>query len=193
MADSLIALVGLGNPGPEYAETRHNAGFWLLDLLARQHGGEFRPDGKFHGEVTRVRIAQQTLVMLKPSTYMNRSGQAVSALLNFYKIPVEQLVVAHDELDLPAGTVRFKQGGGHGGHNGLRDIHKPLGPDYRRIRIGVGHPGQRELVMRYLTESRPSRTERETIDQALIETSSAIETWLSGSWDKAVQALHSSC
>lgn len=192
MPDSLIALVGLGNPGPDYAETRHNAGFWLLDKLAQSASVEFRPDRKFHGEITRLRIGPQSLILLKPSTWMNRSGQAVSALCNFYKIPTDNLVVAHDELDLPVGTVRFKQGGGHGGHNGLRDIHKPLGPDYRRIRIGVGHPGSRELVMRYLTESRPSRAERESIDLGLEATTAAIDTWMHGSWDKAVQALHSS-
>ena len=192
MADSLIALIGLGNPGAEYAETRHNAGFWLLDRLAEDHQLSFRPDSKFHGLVARARVAGQDLLLLKPSTWMNRSGQAVSALARFYKLPADQLLVVHDELDLPVGTARFKRGGGHGGHNGLRDIHKPMGPDYRRLRVGVGHPGQRELVMRYLTESRPSRQERDAIDQSIGTAIDAIEIWLGQSWDKAVQALHSS-
>lgn len=192
MADTQIALVGLGNPGANYAQTRHNAGFWLLDRLAEQHSAAFRGDAKFHGECARIRVKGQDLLLLKPSTWMNRSGQAVSALMKFYKLPVDQLIVAHDELDLPVGTVRFKLGGGHGGHNGLRDIHKPLGADYRRIRIGVGHPGQRELVMPYLTESRPSKAEYASIQAGIDSAIDALETWCAGSWDKAVQALHSS-
>lgn len=193
MADTpLIALVGLGNPGPDYARTRHNAGFWLADRLVDRERGSFRVESKFFGELARVRVAGTDVLVLKPATYMNRSGQAVSALLNFYKVPPSSLLVAHDELDLPVGTVRFKLGGGHGGHNGLRDIHKPLGDGYRRVRIGVGHPGDKNLVMHYLTDTRPSRAEEDAIFASIDRAVDAIGLWLKDGWDKATQALHSS-
>ena len=133
-----IALIGLGNPGPEYDRTRHNAGFWLADRMVDRYRGSFKSESKFFGSLARLRLGQLDILVLKPATYMNRSGQAVAALCNFYKIPVDDVLVAHDELDLPVGTVRLKLGGGHGGHNGLRDIHKPLGDAYRRVRIGEG-------------------------------------------------------
>jgi peptidyl-tRNA hydrolase, PTH1 family len=123
---------------------------------------------------------------------MNRSGQAAAALTQFFKIAADNVLVAHDELDLPVGTARLKLGGGHGGHNGLRDIHKPLGEGYRRVRIGVGHPGQRELVMPYLTQQRPPKIEEQAILQSIDRTLEALDIWFGGSWDKAVQALHSS-
>jgi peptidyl-tRNA hydrolase, PTH1 family len=187
----LLALAGLGNPGSEYAATRHNAGFWLADRFVDRHRGSFRKEPRFFGELARVRVGPDTEVLvLKPQTFMNRSGQAVSALLQFYKIPVEDLLVAHDELDLPVGAVRLKLGGGHGGHNGLRDIHKPLGDGYRRVRIGVGHPGQRELVMPYLTQMRPPRTEEAAILEGIDRAIDAIGLWTGSTWDKAVQALH---
>jgi PTH1 family peptidyl-tRNA hydrolase len=190
---SLIALAGLGNPGSEYAPTRHNAGFWLADRFVDRHKGSFRKEARFFGELARVRVGSDTEVLvLKPQTFMNRSGQAVSALLQFYKIPVEDLLVAHDELDLPVGDVRLKLGGGHGGHNGLRDIHKPLGDGYRRVRIGVGHPGQRELVMPYLTQMRPPRDQENAILGGIDRALEAIDLWLGSTWDKAVQALHTS-
>lgn len=192
MADTpLIALIGLGNPGPDYAQTRHNAGFWLADRFVERQRGSFRAESKFFGELARVRAGSADVLVLKPLTWMNRSGQSVSALAQFYKIAPENLLVAHDELDLPVGTVRLKLGGGHGGHNGLRDIHKPLGEGYRRIRIGVGHPGQRELVMPYLTQQRPSKTEENAITDSIDRALDAVDLWLTGSWDKAVQALHS--
>lgn len=187
---SLVALAGLGNPGPDYADTRHNAGFWLADRLVDAYRGSFRVESKFFGSLARVRVGGTDVLVLKPSTYMNRSGQAVSALLGFYKIPPENLLVAHDELDLPVGTVRFKFGGGHGGHNGLRDIHKPIGDQYRRVRIGVGHPGDKHLVMHYLTETRPSRAEEEAILGSIDRAITGIQTWLTEGWDKATQALH---
>ncbi|MCB1822341.1 MAG: aminoacyl-tRNA hydrolase, partial [Candidatus Competibacteraceae bacterium] len=119
---ALRLVVGLGNPGPEYAQTRHNAGFWLVDELARQQGGHFRSEARYHGETCRIALAGQELWLLKPMTYMNRSGQAVAALARFHKIPPPALLVVHDDLDLPPGTVRLKRSGGHGGHNGLRDL-----------------------------------------------------------------------
>lgn len=190
--NTLVALVGLGNPGPEYADTRHNAGFWLADQFAQRHHGAFWVESKFFGALARVRVEQADVLILKPATFMNRSGQAVSALAQFYKLAPEQVVVAHDELDLPVGTVRLKLGGGHGGHNGLRDIHKPLGDGYRRVRIGVGHPGEKHLVMPYLTQSRPSRQEEDAILASIARANEALELWLRSNWDKAVQALHTS-
>jgi PTH1 family peptidyl-tRNA hydrolase len=186
----VIGLIGLGNPGPEYARTRHNAGFWLADRFVDRHRGSFRPESKFFGDLARVKVAGTDVLVLKPSTYMNRSGQAVSALAQFYKLPVDDLLVAHDELDLPVGTVRLKVAGGHGGHNGLRDIHKPLGDGYRRLRIGVGHPGERHLVMPYLTEQRPSKVDETALIAGIDRSIDALELWLGSGWDKAVQALH---
>lgn len=187
----LVGLIGLGNPGPDYARTRHNAGFWLADRFVERHGGAFRAESKFFGALARVRVGGTDVLILKPATYMNRSGQAVSALAQFYKLTPDELLVAHDELDLPVGTVRLKRGGGHGGHNGLRDIHKPLGDAYRRVRIGVGHPGERHLVMPYLTEQRPPKLEEQAILESIDRAVEAIDLWLGSGWDKAVQALHS--
>lgn len=194
MSDTLYAIAGLGNPGPEYEQTRHNAGFWFVDVLAQRHHGSFRREAKFQGLLARVRIAGAEVLLFKPMTFMNRSGQAVSALCQFYRIPPAQLLVAHDDLDLPPGTVRLKLGGGHGGHNGLRDIHKPLGPDYRRLRVGIGHPGDRSLVLDYVL-SRPSRADEDAIRRGIEEAADAVETWLrqgpeNPGWDKAMQQLH---
>ena len=191
MAESkLVGLIGLGNPGAEYARTRHNAGFWLADRFADRHHGSFRPESKFFSEMARVKVGGADVLVLKPSTYMNRSGQAVSALAQFYKLAVDDVLVAHDELDLAVGTVRLKLGGGHGGHNGLRDIHRPLTDGYRRVRIGVGHPGERHLVMPYLTEQRPSKADETELLASIDRAIDAIELWLGSSWDKAVQSLH---
>ncbi|MGQ0622027.1 MAG: aminoacyl-tRNA hydrolase [Panacagrimonas sp.] len=190
MDNKLMGLVGLGNPGPDYVQTRHNAGFWLAERLVDRHRGTFRVESRFFGALARIRIADTDVLVLKPGTYMNRSGQAVSALAQFYKLAPEQILVAHDELALPVGAARLKLGGGHGGHNGLRDIHKPMGDGYRRVRIGVGHPGDRDLVLRYLTESRPSRAEEDAIVSAIDRAIEAIERGLAQGWDKATQALH---
>lgn len=193
MADAqAVAVIGLGNPGAEYEATRHNAGFWFVDQLARVGGTSLRREAKFHGEAGRVRIGKQDVLLLKPDTFMNRSGQAVGALAQFYKLKPEQLLIAHDELDLAAGTVRLKLGGGHGGHNGLRDIHRQLGGDgYRRLRIGIGHPGDRDKVLGYVL-GRPNRDDEAAIAQGLARAAQAVDTWLNQSqgWDKAQQQLH---
>lgn len=133
-------VVGLGNPGPEYSGTRHNAGFWFIDALVRACGSSFSPEAKFLGETASVEIAGNPVRLLKPTTFMNRSGQAVRAMAHFYKIEPDQVLVAHDDLDLEPGTVRLKRGGGHGGHNGLRDICSHIGADFLRLRFGIGHP-----------------------------------------------------
>ncbi len=142
-ATHLKLIVGLGNPGPEYARTRHNAGFWLVDELARRHGGVFRFEGKHQAELARVRIGGEELWLAKPMTFMNRSGGPVSSVLGFYKMTPAQMLVAHDEIDLPSGTVRLKEAGGHGGHNGLRDLIAAQGDGFWRLRIGVSHPGRK--------------------------------------------------
>ena len=186
----LRVIVGLGNPGADHARTRHNAGFWFADRAAAKFGGEFRKEARFHGALADITVAGQRLFVLKPATYMNGSGRAAQALMAFHKLEPGELLVVHDELDLPAGAARLKIGGGHGGHNGLRDLHAQIGPDYRRLRIGVGHPGEKHLVTNYLTSGRPSAEDRKLIDEAI---DAAVETLPLAleNWDKATQLLHS--
>jgi peptidyl-tRNA hydrolase, PTH1 family len=185
----MIAIIGLGNPGPEYEATRHNAGFWFVDQLADSARVVLRPEAKFHGSFGRARIAGEDVLLLKPSTFMNRSGRAAQALCQFYKVAPDDVLVAHDELDLPAGTMRLKVAGGHGGHNGLRDLHAQIGPAYRRLRVGIGHPGDKSMVLNYVL-GRPSREDEQAIIDGLKNAERAIGTWLRESWDKALQQLH---
>lgn len=149
MTDTLVPrlIVGLGNPGMDYERTRHNAGFWLLDRCAQAHGASFSLERGFFGEVATLRLAGARILLLKPQTYMNRSGQAVGALARFHRIEVEEVLVVHDELDLPPGSIKLKRGGGHAGHNGLKDIQAALGsPDFWRLRLGIGHPRSLQLA-----------------------------------------------
>ena len=189
MPTDLKAIVGLGNPGSDYERTRHNAGFWFVERLADKHGGSFRKEARFHGELASTEVAGVKLMLLKPATWMNGSGRAVQALMAFHKFTPEQLLIAHDELDLPAGTVRLKVGGGHGGHNGLRDVHAQVGAEYRRLRIGVGHPGQKELVTNYLTSSRANAADQKLIDDGIAAAVDAMPLALEH-WDKATQLLN---
>ena len=182
-------IVGLGNPGPRYADTRHNAGFWFVDRLVAGLGGSFRAESRFEGEVARVSVGGLACDLLKPLTFMNKSGNAVQKLAGFHKIPPAQILVVHDELDLPVGTARLKMGGGHGGHNGLRDLHRHLGPDYARLRIGIGHPGIREAVVGYVLE-RPSRVEEAAMLDAINAALESVNDLVAGDWDKAVRRLH---
>ena len=186
-------IVGLGNPGPEHESDRHNAGFWFVDEVARAHGGSWRREARFHGEAARASIGGADVWLLKPSTYMNRSGQAVSSLAKFYRIGTAEILVAHDELDLPPGTVKLKRGGGSGGHNGLKDITAAMGgPDYWRLRIGIGHPRDlypgREVVDFVL--QRPSRTERQAIDERMSSALGIVPMLAAGQWERAGQTLH---
>ena len=186
-------IVGLGNPGPEHEQDRHNAGFWFADALARAHAGNWRREARFFGEVTRVRIGPDECWLLKPGTYMNRSGQSVSALARFHRIERDQILVVHDELDLSPGTARLKRGGGSGGHNGLKDISAALGgPDYARLRIGIGHPRTlypgREVIDFVL--QRPSRAEQAGIDTALDAALAVVPLLAAGQWERAGQVLH---
>ena len=190
-APSLIAIAGLGNPGPEYERTRHNAGFWFADAVAERWRGSFKVESKFFGSVARVKIEGTDVLILKPSTFMNRSAQSVQALMQFYKLAPADLLVAHDELDLPAGKMQLKLAGGHGGHNGLRDIHRPLGDGYRRLRVGIGHPGDKNLVLNYVL-GRPSKADDEAIQAGIARAVDTLPVWLAQSWDKALQQLHTS-
>lgn len=184
-------IVGLGNPGPDYAATRHNVGFWFVDDLAAAHGGVFRAEGKFHGELCRLTIGGADLRLLKPATYMNRSGQSVAAVSRYFDIRPEAILIAHDELDLPVGKVRLKQGGGHAGHNGLRDTIGVLGsPDFWRLRIGIDHPGDRGQVIGYVL-GRPSQEDAVSIRDALDQASGVTGDLLAGRYQAAMNRLHS--
>lgn len=183
-------IVGLGNPGSEYDDTRHNAGFWLADLLAQRHGGSFRSERKFLAEIAAVRIDDAEVRLLKPQTFMNRSGTAVQAASAYLKVPAEQILVAHDDLDLPPGDARLKLGGGHGGHNGLRSLIAHLGPGFWRLRLGIGHPGNRAEVIDYVLK-RPSREDDALIRQAVSEAADVLPIMLGRGEQPAMHQLHS--
>src|SRR5271167_1648161 len=187
---ALRIIVGLGNPGPEHQVTRHNAGFWLVELLARRHGGEFRDYRKFSGETARISISGTDLTLLKPTTYMNRSGLSIRQLSEFFKITPEEILVAHDELDLPVGSLRLKQGGGHGGHNGLRDTIAHIGENFWRLRFGIGHPGHTVDVIDYVL-TRPTRPEEELILEAVKTAAEFMPLMLEQGAERAMTKLHS--
>lgn len=191
MAERLRAIVALGNPGAAHTNDRHNAGFWLADALAHVWDVHFRAERRYKSDLLRHDLQGEALWLQKPMTYMNHSGAAVQALTGFYKISPGEVLVVHDDLDLPPGTAKLKQGGGHGGHNGLRDIHRVLGADYRRLRIGIGHPGDSSGVLRHVL-SAPAPLEREQIHAAIDAGLDAIDTCLTRGWEHAVQQLHSS-
>jgi PTH1 family peptidyl-tRNA hydrolase len=182
-------IVGLGNPGREYESTRHNAGFWLVEELARRHGGSFRMESRFKAEVARVQLAGGERWLVKPQDYMNHSGRVTAAVAAFYKLEAGAMLVAHDELDLQPGDLRLKLGGGAGGHNGLKDLIAHFGPDYWRLRIGVGHPGNREMVNPYLLGATRAN-ERAPIEQAVQQGADAIALMLEHGAERAMQKLH---
>lgn len=191
MADPIHLLVGLGNPGKDYEDTRHNAGAILVEMLARSAGTSLRPERKFHGLYGKVSLQGQDLHLLIPTTFMNRSGTAVGALAQFYKIPPNQILVAHDELDIPAGTARIKKSGGHGGHNGLRDIIAHLGSnEFHRLRLGIGHPGEKSLVVNYVL-GRFGISERQSFDAMAEECARILPLLTQGEQAKAMNQLHS--
>ena len=185
-------IVGLGNPGPSYERTRHNAGADLVLELAKSMHTELKHESKFYGFTARVRINDRDVRLLTPSTFMNRSGQSIGTLAKFYQIAPENILVVHDELDLAPGIARFKKGGGHGGHNGLRDSIKSLGnsKDFARLRIGIGHPGTAAQVADYVLKKASPNDQQliaNSIDDALRHLPTAVE----GQWEKAMTALHS--
>jgi PTH1 family peptidyl-tRNA hydrolase len=184
-------IVGLGNPGPEHEQSRHNAGFWFVDGITEQYHCRLKYEARFQGEVGRCELKGHDCRLQKPSTYMNRSGQAVVALTHFFRIPRDEVLVVHDELDLPAGVARLKRGGGHGGHNGLRDLIAHMGGnDFLRLRIGIGHPGNRDEVINYVLQC-PSKQDRELIQGAMEQAMDAMSLAVSGELERAMHKLHS--
>lgn len=190
MPSSFKLIVGLGNPGSEYSETRHNAGFWFLDRLAASYGATFSADRKFHGEVARMTGDGVECLLLKPTTFMNNSGRAVQAVAAYFNVAPEEIMIVHDEIDLDTGTTRLKQGGGHGGHNGLRDIIEHLGDNgFLRLRIGVGHPGHSSKVHGHVLR-RPDSEQKRTLDTAIADALDIMPLVLNGDLNKAMSRLH---
>lgn len=185
-------LVGLGNPGPEYEDTRHNAGFCWLEAVARELKANLNPERSYFGVAGRTSFEGRPIWLLEPMTFMNRSGQSVAALARFFKIAPEEILVAHDELDLEPGELKLKKGGGHAGHNGLRDIHAQLGSsDYWRLRIGVGHPGVKSEVANWVLK-KPAPDQRDALEQSIQRAVRALPDLLAGRMDKATAAIHTS-
>ena len=183
-------IVGLGNPGADYVDTRHNAGFWMIDLLAEDRAASFRFDKRYNADLGKLAANGRDIYLQKPLAYMNRSGQSVAALARYFKIEPGEILVMHDELDLPPGTNRIKQGGGHGGHNGLRDVISHLGSrEFFRVRIGIGHPGDSSQVTNYVLH-KPSAADLGAIEAANRDTLAVMPLVLDGRIDKAMQALH---
>ncbi len=183
-------FVGLGNPGTEYEPTRHNAGFWWVDALARDCKASMQPEKGFYGLCARASIGGHTLWLLEPQTFMNASGKSVAALARFYKIEPGEILVVHDELDVVPGQTKLKFGGGHGGHNGLRDIHAQLGTaDYWRLRIGIGHPGVKSEVLHWVLK-KPLAEQRSAIEEAIARSLLAVPALLAGEMEKATLLIH---
>ena len=184
-------IVGLANPGAEYAATRHNAGAWFVDLLAERLRAPLRAEAKFFGYTSRVTLGGADVRLLVPTTFMNLSGKAVAAMASFFRINPDEILVAHDELDLPPGVAKFKLGGGHGGHNGLKDIISKLGnnPNFHRLRIGIGHPGDKNKVVGFVL-GKPPVSEQKLIDEAIDEAARCTEMWFTDGLTKATNRLH---
>ena len=190
MPSTFKLIVGLGNPGPEHSETRHNAGFWFVDSLAANYSLSFRSESKFNAEICRIKTDEIDCWLCKPMTFMNRSGFSVQAMSSFYKISVEEILVAHDELDLDPGVARLKKAGGHGGHNGLRDIIAQMGnKSFTRLRLGIGHPGSADKVTSYVL-GRPSQADRQLIEIAIKESVDVMPLVFTGNEQKAMNGLH---
>ena len=183
-------FVGLGNPGPDYEATRHNAGFWWIDALARELKVNLVPERSYYGLAGRTSVDGQSVWLLQPQTFMNLSGKSVASLARFFKIQPEEILVVHDELDLPPGQVKLKRGGSHAGHNGLRDIHAQLGsPDYWRLRIGIGHPGEKSEVANWVLK-KPAPDQRTLIEDSIAHSLKAHAAMLAGDMDKATLLVH---
>ena len=189
MPKPIRIIAGLGNPEDRYERTLHNAGFWFVDALARKYGGIFKYEKKFDADSCRVKMHGEDVWLVRPQSYMNNSGQPIRGLLDYYRLGVNELLVAHDEIDLPPGTVRLKEGGGHGGHNGLRDIVRHCGADFLRLRLGVGHPGDKEQVTNYVLKRGSSDVEaaiERNIDDAMVVMPELVD----GDINAAMKKLH---
>jgi peptidyl-tRNA hydrolase, PTH1 family len=190
LQDPIQLIVGLGNPGRDYEATRHNVGAWFVEQLAQDHHVPLNSESKFHGRIGRLHLQGNDYWLFIPTTYMNHSGRAVKAIAQFYKISPPAILVAHDELDFPVGITRFKQEGGHGGHNGLRDIIAQLQSNqFNRLRIGIGHPGHRDQVTDYVL-SRPSKNEQALIRDSLTMANNVLPSFLQGNVQQAIAQLH---
>ena len=191
VSNSIRLIVGLANPGPEYSRTRHNAGAWLIEELARMHNVVLKSESKFFGLTGRIQQNGQDMRLLIPTTFMNLSGKAIAAMANFYGIEPEEILVVHDELDLPPGVAKLKKGGGHGGHNGLKDTISKLGnnKEFYRLRVGIGHPGDKNKVSGYVLGKAPEKEQR-AIDEAVDEASRCIDILLKDGITKAMNRLH---
>ncbi len=190
MACAFSLIAGLGNPGPEYDQTRHNAGFWFVDALAERLHANWQTENRLPADTARASLQGCDLRLIKPMAFMNRSGGPVAQHARYFRIPPGQILVVHDELDLPAGVIRYKQGGGHGGHNGLRDLIRHLGTaDFHRLRLGIGHPGHRDQVVDYVLQ-RPSREDAVALELAIDAGLQALPDLLAGRRDAALRQLH---
>ncbi len=189
MSDRYV-IVGLGNPGAKFAETRHNAGFWFLDLLAKRSEAVFKTQTKFHAELAKTGLYGRDCILVKPMTFMNNSGQAVNAVMDYYRLSSDRLLIAYDELDLAPGVARLKQGGGHGGHNGLRDVFRhSRDQEFLRLRIGIGHPGQKDAVTAYVL-SRPSAEQELLTRRVISDAADVMHEVLNGEVSRAMKTLH---
>lgn len=190
MADPIRLVVGLGNPGADYAATRHNAGFWWLERFAAECGARLAPESRFHARVARCKYGEREIILAAPQTFMNASGRAVAAIAHYYKIPPAQLLLVYDELDLAPGVAKLKFGGGHGGHNGVKDTKQALASaDFWRLRLGIGHPEDRNAVVEYVLKP-PSRAESVAIERAIDASLAVMPDALSGAMEQAMLRLH---
>ena len=189
MADTLSVIAGLGNPEERYADTLHNAGFWCVDELARRAGASFKYEKRFDADVCKITLHGAELWLMKPQSYMNLSGKPVRGLLDYYRVPPERLLIVHDEIDLPPGTVRLKQGGGHGGHNGIRDVIKHCGRDFMRLRVGVGHPGEKDRVTGHVLKKASSEISP-ILQRSVDEAADIIPVLIDKGLNEAMKELH---
>jgi len=189
MSNSIRIIAGLGNPGEKYQRTLHNAGFWFVDALANEYGGSFRYDKKFDADCCKIELQGEEIWLVKPQSFMNLSGGPIRSVIDYYRLGVGNLLVAHDEIDLPSGTTRLKMGGGHGGHNGLRDIIQHCGPEFVRLRLGVGHPGDKNLVTDYVLKRGSADVER-AIEENISEAVKIMPLLIDEGLNAATKALH---
>jgi PTH1 family peptidyl-tRNA hydrolase len=190
MSNAIRLIAGLGNPGQRYDATRHNAGFWFLDRVASEHNVSWKTESRLFGDIAQIRLDGEVIRLLKPTTFMNESGRSVGAVCRYFSLPASQVLVAHDEIDLPPGVVRLKRGGGHGGHNGLRDIIPQLGgPQFARLRIGVGHPGTKDKVIGYVL-ARAGAEQRMLIDQAIERAADRFDDMVTLGLERVMNELH---